>query len=443
LLVATRWTLFGRFEWLGYLSPICAVVGCALAGPWLASSLIRLSRRTVSPRGPFGGATVFLLAADNLLRNPKRTASNLLSLMVGLMLVILIASIHGSFEDAISSWEARTLQYDVIVSSTGRVASSEVQPLHESLADELATVPGIDGGVRALRFAHATYAGRRIGVKAMDPSHPRVASTLFDTIDIAPSDAERLLFRSDVPTVLVSRNFADHFGKHTGDSLEMDTPLGRVAFGVAATVMDYSDPEGVVYFARSQYKHYFNDPLVTAFGIEVASGVRASDLRDAIDERFGQRGVVAILNESLRAQTTEYLDETFAYTRAVEFAALAVGLIGLLNTVLVSLMERSRELGMLRAIGMSRGQLVGMILLENIVVGAFGGAAAVTLGAYVADVWIVNTLARSLGWYVDPHVPADAVLGTLAAGIVVGMLAGLWAAYRMSSLTIREALECG
>lgn len=430
-----------QLAWLASAAPpLFAVVGASLAGPWLVLGTVRWLRSASFARG-LAGAAVVRLACDNILRSPKRTKSNVQSLMLGLMLVIGLASIHRSFERSIIDWQNRTLQFDLIVSSVGRVASSEVQPLDEKLAEEISRIPGVDGPVNALRFTHGSYEGRRIGIKAADPTHPRIHSTLFDTVDVPPERAQQLLFRTDVPTVLVSSNFAEHFGKKSGDTIALDTPSGQVSFVIGAQVVDYADPEGTVYLKRDTYKRLWRDTLVTAFGVEAERGVGSSELRDAIERELGDRGIVVMLNEALRAQTAEYLDETFAYTHAIELAALVVCLLGMLNTVIVGLLERTRELGLLRALGMSRRQLSGMVLLENVMVGTLSGCVAVAFGGFIARLWTVQTMAKTLGWQVESHVPFSAAIITLVAGVSVGALAGLWGSFRASAIQIRDALE--
>jgi putative ABC transport system permease protein len=118
-----------------------------------------------------------------------------------------------------------------------------------------------------------------------------------------------------------------------------------------------------------------------------------------------------------------------------------VGLLGLLNTLLISVMERMRELGMLRAVGMSRSQLARMILLEALVQGGFGALAAVLLGSLIAYLWITHSLAQILGWLIHFHFPWTAVGGTVLIGTAVALIAGYFPARRASQLEIREALE--
>jgi putative ABC transport system permease protein len=241
---------------------------------------------------------------------------------------------------------------------------------------------------------------------------------------------------------MVSENFRLHFGKKTGDTLELESPTGLVRARIVGVLVDFASPEGVVYMARDSYKRLWRDPLVSAFGIQLQPGFTEDQVRGEIDRRFGRaRNLIVVSNAEIKRQMVEVIDQSFTYTRAIEGAALLVGLLGLLNTLLVSVMERMRELGMLRAVGMSRGQMSRMILQEALMQGFFGAAAAVALGVFVAYLWITHSLAYVFGWMIHFYFPWTSVFATLALGTGVAALAGVLPARRASRVEIREALE--
>src|SRR5207244_2768557 len=130
---------------------------------------------------------VVRLACQNLLRHPSRTGGNVLSLVIGLMLVVTMAVIQYSFQTSIGDWNQRVLRSDLWVSSIGRVLAIDVQPLDESLGAEIDRTPGIDlaggKGARGFRIVHHQHEGRQIVLKAMEPQHPRVGNAWFDVID--------------------------------------------------------------------------------------------------------------------------------------------------------------------------------------------------------------------------------------------------------------------
>jgi len=148
-----------------------------------------------------------------------------------------------------------------------------------------------------------------------------------------------------------------------------------------------------------------------------------------------------ISNAEFKREMEETIERTFAYTRAIEFISLLVGLLGLLNTLLISVMERTREIGVLRAIGGTRVQISSMIFSEAIVQGFFGGIVAVALGTYVGKLFVEYSLSNSLGWLIDFYFPKTAVITTLFTGVLVAGIAGILPAQRAARIPITEALD--
>lgn len=445
LVVMAATTLAGlpaRYPWIDTVDMVFSMVGSALVGPAFVAALLRAFRPVVLRTG----GTLSRLAQDNLLRNPRRTGSNVMSLMVGLILTVMIAVVNTSFRVTILDWFDKVMRADLLVSSSGQIISYQSQPLHEELGPMLASVPGVrrgtDRGAYGLRFVHVQYQGRQLGLKAYDEPDPAAHYTSLDVQDRPVEDAGRELFHSPEPAAFVSENFILHFHKKTGDTLELDTPSGRVPFKIVGVIVDFASPEGVIYLDRQVYKKLWHDPLVNAYGLQLEPGADLNQVRSEIDRRFGRaKNLMVISNAEIKEQMVRTIDQSFGYTRAIEGAALLVGLLGLLNTLLISVMERMRELGMLRAVGMSRGQMARMILQEALIQGGFGAIAAVVLGSGITYLWITHSLAHVLGWMIHFHFPWISVVTTVLVGTAVALVAGFFPARRASHLVIREALE--
>jgi putative ABC transport system permease protein len=438
--VTTQFTAGLRIA--GWLDQGAAMIGAALVGPTIVVALVRLTAPFAIPLG----GPVTRLADDNLLRNPQRTGSNVISLMVGLILVIMIATVNVSSKNTILDWFGRMFQSDLVVSSAGKVISFETQPLREDIGRELSEVPGVrrgpERGAYGMRFVHLKYGDKQLGVKAYDDPDPVFNYSSLVSIDRDPVSAGRDLFHSADPTVMISRNFVLNFHNKTGDHLELDTPTGRVSFRIVGVMEDYASPVGVLYMNRVMYKKFWQDPLVNVFSISIEKGASLEAVRKEIDHRFGMtKNLTTTSTREFHKEMSDIVDQTFAYTDAIKLAALLVGLLGLFNTFLISVMERTRELGMLRAVGMSRSQMRKMVLTEALIQGSFGAVAAALLGTAISYLWIQGTFAKVLGWIVSFHFPWWGVVSTIFTGVVVALLAGIFPAYRASHLEIREALE--
>jgi putative ABC transport system permease protein len=393
----------------------------------------------------FGG-TVTRLAKDNLVRNPRRTGSNVVSLMVGLILVTIISTMNASFKSSITGWLDRAMKTDIIVSSFGKISTYQVQPILEDIGKELAQIPGVKPGSRVgaygFRFLHVNYQGKKLVLKSFDEPPADEKYAVFDLHGGDHQVIGRQFFKSSEPTILISENMAQHFKKDIGDMIRIETPTGGHEFRVLGIVTDFASPEGVIYMSRDRYKEYWKDNLVTGFGLKILPGYDAEAVRKTIDQKFGpSRNLMTVLNGELRRSILQSVDDSFTYTRAIEVAALLVGLLGLLNTFLISILERTRELGLLRAVGMSRGQMQLMIMQEALTQGFLGALIAVALGAWIGYLWISTSLSHVLGWIIGFSFPWTAVAMTMAAGILVTLAAGLYPARRAAFTEIRDALE--
>lgn len=392
------------------LAPLLVIGGIGLVAPLLVDQTLRLSSRLV-------GVDV------------RRSSRSTLAVVAALIFIVITGSAHASLEASMDAWEVRTLRSDAIVTLPGRIGALQVQPLHESLADEIDRLDGVDlaegHGARIYRFVAIVFEGRPITLKAIEAQHPRVGSAIFDTIDRPADDAMRDLYATGQLSVMVSQNFQRRFGWRTGDTIEVDTPSGRKRFRVVGVVLDFANPNGTIYMDRSVYRALWHDPLATALMVEAAPGVEPEALRATIRAALGHRGITPISVTQLRAQTREVLDEAFAVLHLIRAVAFIVGLLGLSGALVVSWMDRSNELSSTRRRGLSRWRVLGTVMIEAATLGAASGLVAAALGTYVSQVWGVPAFLSALGYTIEIEVPFTLLALTVGMGLVIGVAAGL------------------
>jgi putative ABC transport system permease protein len=434
---------WGALWWpLDFVSKGSSVVGAALFGPFLVFLLLRAFRfLTLKSQSP-----ILKLSQENLMRSRKRTSANVMALMVGLFLVMIISTIRVSFHDTLTTWLDRIFVADIMVASSGRFITADVQLLKEEVASDLYHVKGIrpidPGRGAAIRIVPFQYEGDKMMIKALDHYSDYYH---YRNFAVPGGDSEKTaltLFDTDEPHVLATQAFLDNHHLHVGDLVSLDTPNGKVPFQITGKITDYASPKGVFYMSRSVYKKYWKDSLVSGFLVDLAPGATFDQVREEIDKTLGKKwSLVTISNREFKNQMQNAIDRSFAYTRAIELIALLVGLLGLLNTLLISVLERTREIGMLRAVGSTRGQISRMIFIEAILQGFFGAVVAIVLGSWMGSVFVKYGLSAQLGWSIDYYFPRDSIASILITGIVVAALAGFWPARRASHLDITEALD--
>ncbi|MEK7691327.1 MAG: FtsX-like permease family protein, partial [Bdellovibrionota bacterium] len=425
-------------RWLEGSAQLGAVIGAAFLGPVFFRKGAVLLQRWVSRRGSF----VTRLAFDNLLKNARRTSSNVMTLVVGLIMVIMMSAVNKSFKATIAGWYAKVLQADLIVSSTGKMASHESQQLDESIRARFEAINGV-AGAYGLRYTRIRYQAENLGLKAFDePPYTKPGMALYDVQDRPVEEAVREFFAAKDPVVMVSKSFVKNFKVKTGEKILLPTPKGIFEFRVVAIVVDFITPAGVIYMPRKQYVDFFSDRLVSAYGLQLVPGTDRDLVRKEINSgSMEDVPLTVISNEDVRRDVEKTIDESFAYTKTVEAAALFVALFGLLNTLLVSVLERTREIGMMRAIGMSKGQLYRMIFTEAAVLGALSSFAAAVMGAGLGALWVIKSLPHVLGWILDFYFPWLGIAVTVAMGFAVAMIAAWYPAHRASAMVISEAID--
>ena len=435
-------TLTG-FNLIPVLNPFFLIIGSIMISPFFVRLMIQgvhlmFSRPTVK------------LATGNLLQNASRTGSNIMTLMVGLILVIIISLLNASIKNSLVSWFDKTLAADLIVSSNGKLMTFQVQPLHEDLTQKINSLAGVDIesgiGATGMRYVKQNYQGKVLALKAFDPPHPRLRASQFDLKEGNNDTAVTEFFSSGLNntqyTVMVSQNFKMHFHSSLGDSIELNTPTGVHVFKIIGVISEFTNPEGVFYVNRETFKKLWKDSLITGFFVMVKPGVLPETVRAELDHAFGKSlGVMATLNQDLAVQARSLIEDNFAYTKAIEWSAILVGLFGLLNTLMVSILDRTRDFGVLRAVGMTRSELMSMIMTESFLQGFLGALVAVICGVCVSYFWVIGTVSQLMGFVLQFYLSWAVVLKTLGFGLGVGIIAGFFPARFASRLQIIECLQ--
>jgi putative ABC transport system permease protein len=246
--------------------------------------------------------------------------------------------------------------------------------------------------------------------------------------------------------VLASEPLANRLGltlgRGAGASITLYTDQGPRAFPVAGIYRDYSSSQGTVMMGLDLYRQHWDDPAITAGLLVLAPGAdldaTVAGLRSAL---AGIQGVVVRPNQALRDDALAVFDRAFAITGALQLLAAIVAFIGVLSALLSLQLERGREFGVLRAVGLTVRQFRGLALLETGLMGAVAGLLALPTGLALAVVLIFIINRRSFGWTMqlaaDPVVFAQA----LALAVVAALLAGVYPALRMGRMAAAEALR--
>jgi putative ABC transport system permease protein len=421
-------------------APVGALGACVLltfSMQALLPRLVQLSHRLLLRLGLARMGAALSLAVQNLPRDPGRVAGMASGLMAGVSLTVSVATFVASFITSLNGWTGQLLPGDLFVTSGSGAVATRNLPMDDSLRPQLLAIPGV-AQVRRIRLVETRFrdATIKLGVSEF--------RALFKDGSLILLEGERqpVLRALESGALVVSENFSRTFSVHRGDSVELATAHGTRAFEVAGVVVDYSSDIGAVLMDYATYKQGWSDDRVDTYELRLAAGVDPESVRRTINDRLAEEHDLFVLtNGEFRRSAVKAADQIFVLLQALEIITLLVAALGLMTTVLANVMDRVREIGMLRALGMHRHQVSTMIVAETVVVGAIGTVAGVVLGSALGYIALTRITSVLVGWHLPYQFPF-AVIGQLTlVTLAISVVAGMIPARRAASLVVREALD--
>lgn len=401
--------------WLTGAGILAILLGVAGASPVLSRPFLAVVRTAYARL--FG--TIGLLAGQNALRNPRRTAATASALMIGLALACTMAIVGDSAKASVDRSIEENFVGDFIVSN---VIGSEFTP---AIGDEMAQVDGVERVVRE-RYKMTERDGDQMAVAAVDPQ-----------------DVARLELRADDGSldgladgsVLVQRSWADDEGVAVGDDLTFTMPVGERTYRVAGIVEDNPIVVAPVLMTLTDLA---DAGFTQSDNVLILFTDDSPGIKDRLDAVVADLPVVTVKDQAEFAQEQrEPIDQFVLMIFALLGLALVIAVLGIVNTLALSVIERTREVGLLRAIGVSRRQLRWMITLESVLIAVLGALLGVALGIGfgVALMYAV----RDQGLEVI-SVPFGQLAVFLGLSVVIGVLAALFPARRAARLDVLRAI---
>jgi putative ABC transport system permease protein len=432
-LAAAGCLFFERFRIFFYVGDALAVLSALLLTPTLAVLLARALRPVLRWLRPVEGT----LAADSLLQAPRRTSGAVAALMLSLALVVALGGLTRASYDSIFGWLTVALNPDLFVSPSQSLTQRDFR-FPEAMGAQLRTIPGI-GEVQMVRDARIDIQGKPTMFVAADVAELRRHATLPP---VAGNTEEMFRLAAEGKAVLASENFAMLRGFKLGDVVDIPTPSGALHLPIAGIVTDYSDEQGSLLVDRSLYKHYWNDNTVNVFRIYLAPGAAETDVKRRILEQFGnQRRLFVLTNREVRRYILRLTDQWFGITYVQIAVAVFVAILGIVNTLTVSITDRRRELGVLQAVGGLRNQIRGTIWLEALAVGAIGLILGLALGALQLYYSLHISAEDMAGLRLSYEYPYPIALLLLPGILLVAFLSAIAPAETAVRGSLVEALE--
>ena len=409
-------------------------VAALLLAPPLIGPLVRLLRPVLERAFGAEGR----IAADSLLQAPRRTSATVLALMVSLGFVLTLAGLTHAFRVSYTTWMNGVINADFYVTASDRFFAKAYR-LPPEFAEILAGIPGVRW-VEEFRGIHVGYGGKRplLATLPLAKTYRRLS------MPIVRGDRRELTER--VPRgegIAVSDNFARLYGKDVGDTVTLETPTGPLALPVVAVVLDYSSDQGTIWMDRSVYVARWKDAGVDTIDILTEPGADrgaiAAEIRSRLAEKTNRLFVMTAAE--MRGNIRNLLDQFFALSYIQLVIALFVAVLGITNTLVISVAERRRELGILKALGTIRRQVFALIVLEAVGITLVGSVVGYALGSYLIAYATDSISETNTGWTLPYSFPWGIALGLAPMLLVVTVLAALYPAKVALSVSPAEALE--
>jgi putative ABC transport system permease protein len=374
-------------------------------------------------------------------RAPGRSIGAAAVLSIGLALVVWIANTTLSFESYVSGRMFAHHRSDLIVLSKANhlATNSGTLRVPRALVDELRSIPGV--AVVGAEAA-ALSAAPELGVFAETPARlldPRLQGLRIEPG--APADALERVARGEA--FLIDRLLREQRRLEVGDVLRISTPKGLLERPVAAvSEARFQSPNGNVTLALDLFGEYWREDGVARAYVIAETGVDVAALGRRIEERFGDRFGVRVRDaRNHAAWVAENVRQASSFLYAMAVIALLVVLIGTADALAASVIERTREIGILRAIGYRPRSMGGMVLAQSLAIGLTGAALASVLGIGLAIAFVEAVLPALLGWQLALHANYGLVAGAAVLGLLACLAGGALPAVRASHIPVAAAIR--
>ena len=401
------------------LGALLLVLAAIALSPILAQPFLR----TVGAILPKVWGRTGHLARENAMRNPRRTAATASALMVGLALVsgfsILGTSTNASLDKLIDD----ALGADYVVSS------AVGQPFTPEVAERLGDVEGVEG-VMQERFGSAQVDGESTFVSAVDPD------ALDASLRLEYVEGSTQALTDDA--VLVDSATAQTKGWAVGTELEVLLPNGEQLALTVGGVFEPNQAIGSTVVTIEAYEAAGGPALDNYVYVNVAEDADGAAVRSELEETVSAYPVVSLKDQTEFADEQKgQIDQLLIVINALLVLSVLIAALGIVNTLALSVIERTREIGLLRAVGMGRAQLRRMVRLESVIISIYGATMGLVLGT-VFGVTLTRAL-RDQGIEVL-SVPVGRLLLFLAIAALIGVLAAVWPARRAAKLKVLDAI---
>ncbi len=437
LLVIAAILMQTRILVFNFAALFALIVGFALFTPAVMLIMMMVGTPLLAAIGGVLGR----MAPRSIVRSLSRTSVAVAALMVAVSVIVGVSSMVGSFRGTVQEWLENTIRADIVISPPSVSANKQELPVDPKVAEEIAALPGV---------ARLSVA-RNVAVPMAN--NPLPASLNAINYDISEGKRkfawsigtfDQVWEAMTKGSVMITETFAAsrHIPIGTGQSVTFRTDKGVQTFPIAGVVYDYGATTGLVLMELETYRRYWHDSYISTMAVFVKPGVEVNQMVDQLRALFaGRQELIVRSNRELLTGVLVIFDRTFMITTALNLLATVVAFIGILAALMALQLERRRELGTMRANGLTRWQLFRLTLLETGLMGIAAGLLAIPVGTVLAWVLINIINVRSFGWTIALQLKPEFYTQAFMVALFAALLAGIYPAIQMGWVQPSQALR--
>ena len=417
---------------ISYLGILPIIIGFALLTP----GAVRLASRAGVP---FLGRIFGLMgrmAARDLDAHISRTAVAVAALAIAVSASVGVGTMVNSFRTTVVHWLESRLSADLYIYAPGVVARQAGNPMPEGFTDAVRQLPHF----REVSFFREHFIDLPGGPAQLIAS--QMSSLGRETLQWKDNIGPQVWNAYDQGAVIISEPMAWKHRKSVGDTLQLPTDLGKKTFEIVGIYYNYASDIGLINISFDIYRRFWRDHRLAGVSGYLAPGVSLDSAKAAVQQLAPPSLDLSLrANRDLLETSIAVFDRTFAITNVLHLLTIGVAFIGIFSALMALQLERRRELGILRANGLTPGQLWGLLSIETGLMGLVSGLLALPAGLALslALIYVINL--RSFGWTLQFRLLPDVLIEALLVAVLAAILAGLYPAWKMTRSSPALALR--
>lgn len=407
------------------------ILACALGTPGCVVTLVHINQVLIRRSG-----LLLRMATRDVVRHLSRTGVAIAALMIAFATTVGVGIMVDSFRSGVMIWINDLVNADIYIAPPNFENGDYSTPLKPIVLKTLKNIPGV-AAVSQYQYLGVTIADRPVQLLAVDLApQSKAGYQLLDSTANAWQQFEK------EEAIIISEPLAYRQGLKTGDKLTLTTDSGARAFPIAGVFLDYGSEHGRILMNQKTFYRYWRNRQVGSVGVFAAADVDMNDLRKNLETRLGpQQDLIMRSNRYIQEYTLTVFDRTFTITNVLRLLSIAVAFVGVVSALMALQLERAREFAILRATGMTAGEIGWLVSFQTGFMGFMAGLLAIPVGLGMAAVLIFGINRRAFGWTLPFQVNPEILIQAVVLAVFAALLAGAYPIWRMTRSSPADALR--